>query len=130
MKFWEAMKALEDGYKIRKSLWPASEFLVKKGSVMVCDEGAPYFLESAGPLWNGDWELYQEQKKEYPFDQIKHSSGVFFRRKAWPPGAVLHTPFKSYSVPPMNGICIHGSFPLSLEDLMATDWVEDRGTTV
>jgi hypothetical protein len=57
MKFWEAMKAVDEGAKVRRVHWDSDEFIYNKNGMLYSDvdwEYAPFDLVP-------EWELYKEQ---------------------------------------------------------------------
>ena len=59
MKFWEAMKALEEGKKVRKKTWNEDCYLTIKNNHFVDewdDDEITFSLD-------GDWEIYEEKKE-------------------------------------------------------------------
>lgn len=66
MKFWEAIKALEEGQKIRCVDWPKDEYIYLKregGTPRICDETDGIFaIHCFSP--HDNWEIYEEPKKQ------------------------------------------------------------------
>ena len=59
MKFWEAMKAMEEGKKVRKKIWDEDCYLTIKNNYIVDkwdDDKITFSLD-------GDWEIYEEKKE-------------------------------------------------------------------
>jgi hypothetical protein len=78
MKFWEAMKAMEEGKKVRCTCW-AKDSYVDQGSLT---QGEVF---SIGLLMNEKWELYEETLTFLSFAQVMQGlkEGRKFRRKSW-----------------------------------------------
>lgn len=53
MKFWEALKALEEGKKVRRIDWAPGKYLVRDPLCAVCID-----VEDGDFHWK--WEIYQE----------------------------------------------------------------------
>lgn len=67
MQFWEAMKLLEEGKKIRRKWWSSSSYIMLKGKEDVVDEKGncaqlQYFSDDL-------WEIYDSRKE--PSKEIK-----------------------------------------------------------
>ena len=59
MKFWEAMKAMQEGKKVRKKIWNEDCYLTIKNNYIVDewdDDKITFSLD-------GDWEIYEEKKE-------------------------------------------------------------------
>ncbi len=63
MKFYEALKLLDEGRKIRKIAWGKERFIHKKNGGFYCDKGEQ--LAAVDITWFGDFE-WQEFLKETP----------------------------------------------------------------
>lgn len=65
MKFWEAIKALEEGKKVRKIGWVKNDYVhLSKG--LLIDEDGQYF-EFDHKDFVGSWEIYEEAVITYTF---------------------------------------------------------------
>lgn len=126
MKFWEALKALEEGGMIRCVEWPKGSKIVKSGQGIQFS-GSFEFFEHQAPFdeWvrseciEFDWELYfPENTKFIPFTEVLVGlrEGKSYRRKDWD--------FCCFSS--LNKVCfsVHPYRDLSIEDMTADDWVE------
>lgn len=80
MKFWEAMKALEEGKKVRMLSWPSTSYISNTENTTGL-QGC--LLISNG--WNKIWEIYEEPQKTYTFMEVVKGlkEGKRFRRKDW-----------------------------------------------
>jgi hypothetical protein len=59
MKLWEAMKALEEGKKVRKQNWNRYEYIFIDKTGRIADEtGSTYEINRS----NEGWELYDERE--------------------------------------------------------------------
>ena len=61
MKFWEAMKCLEEGKKVRKKIWDKDCYLTIKNNHIV-DEWDDDEIVSTLSL-DGEWEIYEPKKE-------------------------------------------------------------------
>ena len=62
MKFWEAMKCLEEGKKVRRLGWHEGEYLYIDEKHNICDEYGNY--AELCYIGNKDnWEIYEEKKE-------------------------------------------------------------------
>lgn len=117
MKFWEAMKALEEGKKVRKKRWEKDAFLPTRRNL----DGSEWIILATIGL-NEDWELYEEPEQTYSFMEVVKGlkEGKEFRRKSWPN--------KEYSiklfVPGIMNSKTASACYLYPEDFEASDWVE------
>lgn len=85
MKFWEAMKALEEGKKVRCCNWLKHEFIFK--------ELKYGFISYINDIWKGpsgywvcnEWEIYEEPIKTYSFMEILPflKEGKKIKRNDW-----------------------------------------------
>ena len=58
MKFWEAMKEMQNGKKVRKKTWDENCYLIMKDNYIVDewdDDKITFSLD-------GDWEIYEEKR--------------------------------------------------------------------
>lgn len=60
MKTWEAIKALEEGKKVRSIEWIGNMYLVKEGDLIVDEKGVIVNIN----WFKCDWEIYEEPKEE------------------------------------------------------------------
>lgn len=116
MKFWEAMKALGEGKKVRVKSWPVkrSFIYVNKGH-FYGEDGYCRVDDVKFDLidFNEEWEIYEEQEKTYSFwEMLQETSlkGKKFRRKAW--------------INEHNRILKADTYVITLEEIQATDWIE------
>lgn len=119
MKFWEAMKALEEGKRVRYTGWGNSRCYITHSihtslihQVNVREMG-------------GEWELYEEPEKTYSFMEVVRGlrEGKAYKRKGWDD----HTRPFSWDAPmrsPMRYTERTEKHFFSLNDFEATDWVE------
>lgn len=116
MKFWEAMKALEEGKKVRKSEWDPKYYLVKdKNSGNIVDEENNLHADCKQ---YDDWELYEEPVKQYNFLEAVHlmKKGNVMRRECWRTG-FIHSDGLIFKEK------IHNKFQPIVDDIVAKDWV-------
>lgn len=115
MKFWEAMKALEEGKKVRSKEWAQTQWVEKK-------DMADMFGRSSVD----EWELYEEPKHLFTFMQVLPMlrAGRRFRRdnETWTTDGYIYmfgSDPEGFLHNHLNVLCV-----LTLADFEATDWVE------
>ena len=64
MKFWEAMKALEEGKKVRKKDWDEWKYLHLNDSNCIVNEVDMYVCINLIHI-NDDWEIYNKDFGEF-----------------------------------------------------------------
>lgn len=65
MKLWEALKAMEDGYKVRRTTWEPEMFVYKNnGEYYKADESE---WEAIWVAPEDEWEFYDSRKDVHPF---------------------------------------------------------------
>ena len=64
MKFWEAMKALEEGKKVRKKEWDEWKYLQINDSNCIINEVGMYVCINLIHI-NDDWEIYNRDFGEF-----------------------------------------------------------------
>ena len=71
MKFWEAMKAMEEGKKVRKESWLKDEYIyISEVNCIIVDENGNVYKMSDS---RGDWEIYEEKKEvDLRFKEFYH----------------------------------------------------------
>lgn len=117
MKFWEAMKALEEGKKVRCAQWPNNCYDSQSGN------NVPYSCYSLSHWSQESWELYEEPELLLTFAEVVKGlkEGKRFRRERWVPIAYI----VAGSWPSRAVLLCEGSpINLALEDFEACDWVE------
>lgn len=60
LRFWEAMKALEEGKKIRRKHWDPNWYLVKSDNGQIRNSDGKF---STAHRVCGNWELYEESQE-------------------------------------------------------------------
>jgi hypothetical protein len=122
MRFSEAMKALEEGKKVRACSWPVAEWLSN------ADESDALPCLHLSSLWCCEWELYQEPEQTFSFAEVVKGlkEGKKFSRAAWKDRdshleatECIYFPSKKKINNQHGKLCA-----LWLEDYEATDWVE------
>lgn len=120
MKFWEAMKALEEGHKVHCKDWSFGSFIDRKGDDSRIEN--PY-LEWV-PCIDKEWELYDEPEKTYSFEGILHGlkEGKSFRRKCWIGDEAIVYADRAGNIHFLED----GKLPYTwtIRDVEATDWIE------
>lgn len=117
MKFWEAMKALEEGNKVRVKEWSPGAYWWFKSSSSLDATITDIFI-----LSTKEWELYEEPQKTYSFSEVVKGLklGKKFRRKSFPDCPAIYL-LKGEGDIYISGECWGSS---SIEDFEATDWIE------
>lgn len=122
MKFSEAIKALEEGQKIRCVEWGKKDFWHK--DILNTSSSQNVWSDAAYRLllcMLSNWEIYQEREKTYTFMEVvsELKEGKRFRRKNW-----INPQF--FLVKEADGyvFCFSGRTWLQLQDFEATDWIE------
>ncbi len=115
MKFWEAMKALEEGKKVRCCLWSESLFI---------DESMRFelwLLDNHEPFHDKEWELHEEPVHMISFqDVIKGMrEGKRFKRERWTSDLAIF--IIGMEIYPRSKF---GIKTLQMEDFEAIDWIE------
>lgn len=71
MKFWEAMKCLEEGKKVRRTIWKENEYLYVDEKHEIKDEEG-YYAELC-TTGKDDWEVYEPKKDvDEKFKELYH----------------------------------------------------------
>lgn len=69
MKFWEAMKCLEEGKKVRRKTWENEYIYLDEHNVIMNEEDEP--IEYIGN--KDDWEIYEHKKDvDEKFKELYH----------------------------------------------------------
>lgn len=80
MKFWEAMKAMEEGKKVRNEKWTKDQYLYLSISNEILDEkGRDVGINYIG-IAGSNWEIYEEKKPVDPkfkelYQYLKEENG-------------------------------------------------------
>ncbi len=120
MKFWEAMKALEEGKKIRCKEWPSNVWDSKYGT-----NGS--HLLSLDVYSSHEWELYEEPLVTLSFAEvvIRLKEGKKFRRLSWNKGFYIHiSRMKNDLVYCFTNEGTQYVYIMTIGDIDATDWIE------
>ena len=116
MKFWEAMRELEAGKKIRAVRWPESQFMDLSTESLICPETSVKF----------DWELYGDREATFSFFEMvpELKNGKRFKRPKWPDGMLFgENKYKELRINMYGG----KRWDLEIQDIEATDWIEAKG---
>lgn len=120
MKFWEAMKALEEGKKVRIKIWNSGEYCHIDG----CNIGLGFFESMTGITTrnaiNLEWEFYEEPVKTYTFQEIIPflREGKRVKRSSWNNFEyILEMEVDGFIFNTRSGLI------LLIEDLEADDWI-------
>lgn len=82
MKFWEAMKALEEGKKVRRKDWDSHLWIAKKSRQCLGRECVIYYMSPEN--YEYEWEIFPEPEKIYNFQEIilkAKKDGIHFKRR-------------------------------------------------
>ena len=111
MKFSEAMKALEEGKKVRREDWNEGCFVYVLNDSVFDEKGSSRSIYLSAPFLE-NWELYEEPVKTYSFIEAVQlmKEGKTIKRKYWG---------SWYSM----RITYDYTFKFTTEDIEATDWM-------
>ena len=120
MKFWEAMKALSEGKKVRIITWEPND-------KWVCNEGMTGWLyQAARDRDCNEWEIYEEPVKTFSFMEMvdhfeKYKMQGKFKRPHWEDGKFFFV--DAYNHARIN---FYGGEPwyTFVDDIRATDWIQ------
>lgn len=117
MKFWEAMKAVQEGKTVRFTQW-AQGLTLNRDDWMVGQFDEREFDSD-------DWEIYEEPKPTFSFMEVVKGlkQGKKFKRPQWGKGVSFGLISKDR---PDVRVTFFGcgNSPLILDDFEATDWEE------
>ena len=131
MKFWEAMKHLEEGKKVRCVKWGKNGNIHIKlpigRPIELLDESGcstQLLISSSHHLFE-EWELYEEPVKTYSFQEIIPflKEGKKVKRKNWGISWSLHRTINSDWIIRKDIIEDFNLPNICLQNLEATDWV-------
>lgn len=108
MKFWEAMKAMEEGSRVRAKSWQPQCFIALSQHTQSQAMGLLYWTDA-----KDEWEFFQEPETTFPNVIKGLLRGKKFKRKDWVLGYISNE----------DGLFNHTNAVL-LEDFLANDWVE------
>ncbi len=122
MKFWEAMKALEDGKKVKCKWWPECHFVSKNGFYMgLC---LMHIIDAI----DKEWELCEEPCKTYSFSEVMKGlkEGKKFRRLSWQENTTSYgeRPIMMYETGHIDFASGSKVYRCCMQDYEATDWIE------
>lgn len=86
MKFWEALKAIEEGKKVRAETWYKSEYIsLDEEMDVVTHLGCIYHPTLSNAFLSLEWKIYKEPQKTYTFTEVIQGlkEGKKFKRKDW-----------------------------------------------
>ena len=120
MKFWEAMKALEEGKKVVCKSWSYTPFVSENKWPSRFDSAIADAIKHGAFLW--EWELYEEPQQTYSFIEILPllKEGKKFRKISWESKKYI----RCY---PENNIVRWDSgdaLLLEIHLITSTDWIE------
>ena len=72
MRFWEAMKVLEEGKKVRKLEWEEDSYIYLKDDIIFWHDDEPFFTSEID--FENKWEIYKEKKEiiDEKFKRLYH----------------------------------------------------------
>lgn len=114
MKFWEAMKAIEDGKKVTWSGFNNGTYIDKSNIGFLCL--GDFYLKD---LIGNEWELYEECPKLLNFHAV--IEGLKYGRKykrassEWPNKALVQLKEEEF---------IANFDQIQIRDIEATDWIQ------
>lgn len=120
MKFWEAVREMQLGKKVRRTQWPSSWYVYICSGQLLQESGS--LFRPMGPsLERGDWEIYEEPDKLLSFQEVVKGlkEGKKFRRKEW-----SNKDYFIFCSPAGIASPAHCAAHLHPEDFEANDWVE------
>ena len=65
MKLWEAIKAMEDGYNVRRTTWEPDMFVYKNNGEYFKADGSEW--EAIWVTPDDEWEFFDSRKEAQPF---------------------------------------------------------------
>src|ERR1700677_3507089 len=126
MKFWEAMKALDEGKKVHCPSWKG----YVKWQMALNSLNIPHIIAQSGrdgidfcvylyQCLGADWEIYEEPVKNYSFPEAIElmKEGKKMTRPSWMENSYVHLN--------MHGYFDKYGYPInwSIKDIEATDWI-------
>lgn len=117
MKFWEAMKAMEDGKKVTWSGFNNGTYIDKSNIGFLCL--GDFYLKD---LIGNEWELYEEPVQMFSFAEVVNGmkQGKKYKRKDWQ--LKYHFVIQVHD---NHFFDQHGDqFYLNISHVEATDWIE------
>lgn len=121
MRFSEAMKALEEGKRVRPKYWHKDCFLCRgsDGTIVDAAKSSMFCIEEWSLM---EWELYEEPEKTYTFMEVVQGlkEGKRFKRKDWGDWFLAYsqcTYIEGKGIPPCFA-------PFTIENFEANDWIE------
>ena len=80
MKTWEAVKAMQDGYSVRRSWWAKDDYIKLNSSGDIVDRGGD--LQELCDV-SGNWEVYEEPGRGFLWAMEQVRCGKTVKRKSW-----------------------------------------------
>lgn len=117
MKFWEAMKELQKGQKVRCEIWRKSGYMDLKSAETEFKDIS--YMEA----FHNEWELYEEKyEKTYSFAEVVKGlkEGKSYIRHGWSIADAMSANLKYPESFIGNGV---EACAFSLVDFEATDWI-------
>jgi|HubBroStandDraft_3_1064219.scaffolds.fasta_scaffold108180_4 hypothetical protein len=128
MKFWQAMKALEDGQHVRRKDWKDNGKIYKASEKIFYenDIGRGNWFPTLNDFFS-EWEIYEEPR--LTFSQVVKGlkDGKKFRRKSWNfEECYIHAHRDTGEIifSEANRLGMHSPFNFCLQDLEADDWIQ------
>lgn len=137
MKFWEAMKALDEGKMVRAECFDEIQALENYHGEVGYKEGSDFRSCDIFSVFNEKWELYEEPEHTFSFAEVVKGlkDGKRFRRKGWHEDMAIccytYQKLPGESVDDQDLVGYRDQIEEELEpivfsvgDFEATDWVE------
>ncbi len=121
MKFWEAMHALEEGKRVRRSDWDSNKWIARDS----CDCGGKdcwiYHMREDN-FSTKEWELYEDPAQTFSFAEVVKGlkEGKRFKRKNWSDVDGI----QASRVDDVRWVADGKMFSLNLQDVESIDWIE------
>jgi hypothetical protein len=121
MKFWEAMKALEEGKKVRQPHWLSGTYIHIQDHYITQDSGntAPTVFHIRA-IMDG-WELYEEPGHDWAWAKEQLRRFNYVQRKSWNSMSIFYHHTNDLIYMEMDGT--ERPYVTDLDDQDATDWV-------
>jgi hypothetical protein len=60
MKFWEAVREMQDGKKIRRKIWDGGDYICMENGELIDEQGKQYLISYVYD--DDEWEIYDDRK--------------------------------------------------------------------
>lgn len=125
MNFFEAVAALQSGYKVTNSNWPHIEFVEVRDGFVVDNEKSPIYI-LVSQIDQDVWYLYEEPEPFLFFNEVLPllREGKKFRRKDWTDGHIFSPLATDIICFKYENIDVTQRWTPSIIDLLDNLWVE------